>query len=484
MPVANCQLKVHLRHRGLVFWSFFLPVILLLPMTVFAHIVGNGASGLTLVTLLSLAMSAAFFLSSAQREMLSKGLCFLMPGLRGGMMRNQVTMGAGVAVAGLVAAFLVPGLSVVVQGSLAMAWSVACVMVFVYALTLIVVFLFNYSSWLPFQMIWIFSFGVKPMLHLPPEQIGSLLSQPTLVSFAAVVMVFLFWQQIRNKATQRKLAQQPYLSIADLRDPKRLENYKRARDQHKVQKVGGIRPLYGLMQTANRQAAAMRNAGHGARALVWEAVSLSLTSMVPTNRLWFAALLLFFPAFLIFLSYFDSRASLRTDSSLDGWFSGLTFTVLIGVAGLMAYHLRVWTLGRIFGRRDMLRAGWLGAGVMLVVALVVTALLYGLGHLLAGIMPPITLGDRTYFMLGPRAYLLGAPLFILPVQMFVFILWRKPGSAMVLQQSGTLSFFAYHAAFNMGGVAAVWLPAALVTATLWLTLPWIWRWRVLRTDLV
>jgi hypothetical protein len=174
---------------------------------------------------------------------------------------------------------------------------------------------------------------------------------------------------------------------------------------------------------------------------------------------------------------------LRHDSELNGWFSGMIFMSTIG-ASTMAYHLRMRTAGRLFARPDVLRAGVIGAGVILATALAGAAALYGFGHLLAAVLPKMAMGSNTYFMVAPRTYLLGAPLFFVPLQLLVLTLWRNPGPCTVLQQSGTLAFMAYHGTFNMVGTGPTLVPAIAVSAGLWVALFFAWRWRVLQKDLI
>ncbi len=483
MSTASNQIRVYLQHRRLMFWSFLLPIFGLVPLAIWAHVQGESAAPASLLALFGLTMSVAFFLASVQQEMLSKAFCFLTPGLAGGMVRNQVLTGIAVAVVTFAASFLVPGLAAIIQGSVALGWSLAILTVMAYTLTLLVVFQFAYASWLPFQVVWGFFLIAKPLMRVWPEQLQALLSQTTLLSVVAALSIYLAWQQMHSRALRRKLAQRPYISLADLRNTDRMDEFKRARNLHKVQKDEGVRPLDGLLQGLKRRAVSSRETGDRAQALVAEAAYLTLATAIP--RAWWklATMLGVFVAAMALFGYFDSRVVTRGDSTLNGWFTGMLFMGTTGVS-MVAYHLRVRTMGRLFARRDMLRAGWLGAGVMLAAGLVGSLLLFGLGHVMAAVLPRLTFGWDVYYMIGPRWYLLGNALFLVPVQLLVFVLWRKPGSQMVLQQTGTLAFMLYHAVFNWAGPDLILVPAALVTGALWLILAWAWRWRVWRKDMV
>ena len=330
-----------------------------------------------------------------------------------------------------------------IQGSLTLGWSVASLMTLVFALTLVLAFQFTSSPWVLAQITWIPVLGLKFLLRITPEQIRPLLDETFMLTAMAGFVVFLAWQQMRSRAMHRKVAQRPFISIVDLKNKDRVEEFKRLRDMHKARKSEGVRPLDGLLQSMNRRVAAHREAGNHGRALMWEAGYLSLATSIPRGWWRLALLLGFFPVAMILAGYFDSRAVMKLDESMVGWFSGLFF-IMVSVMGTMAYHLRVRSMGRLFSRRDMLRSGWLGAGVMVGAGLASSLLLFGVAQILVAVLPPVNIGDCVYTMIGPRPHVLGAALFVLPVQLLVFTLWRRPGSTMVLQQTGTMIFFFFH----------------------------------------
>ena len=476
------QTRFYLRNKALLFWSFFMPVFLLLPLTIWMHNQGEKTEPASMLLVLAFAMSTAFFLSSSQQEMMSKAFSYLLPDLRPNMVRDQILTGLSVAVLTVVAGLVVPGLVTVIQGSVALGWSLVCLVLIVYALTVVVVLHFTYASWLPFQFIWVFAVGMKFLMWLPPQKLQLLLAQTGLLTAAAAVTVFLVWQQLRSRTLHRQVAQRPYISLADLKNTQRIEEFKRARNAHKVDKDEGLRPFNGLLQWGNRRVAASRERDDGAGALVWEAICLGLSKSILRSRWRIAAGVTIVTAALVLLGYFDSRATLNNESGLgSGWFSGLIFMSTTGVS-MMAYHLRMRTMGRLFARRDVLRAGMTGAVVIVAAGLAGCLAFFGLGHLLAAVLPKITLGWDVYFMVGPPWYLLGVPLFFVPVQLLALTLWRNPGPCSVLQQSGTLAFFFYHGALNMGGTGPMLLPAAVVVPVLWVALYFAWRWRVLKKD--
>ena len=476
------QTRFYLRNRALLFWSFFLPVLLLLPLSIWAHNQDEKTEPATMLLVLALAMSTAFFLASSQQDLMSRAFSFLMPDLRANLVRDQILTGITVAGLTFVAAMVVPGLVAVIQGSVALGWSLVCLVMIAYALTVLVVLRFVYASWLPFQAVWMFAIGTKFMMWLPPQKIHLLLDQTALLTAVAAVTIFLLGQQLRSRALQRQVAQRPYISLADLKNSKRIEEFKRARNMHKQTKDEGLRPFHGLLQWANRRVAASRERNDQVGALVWEAWYLALTKSILRSRWRIAAGVTLFGLTFVYFGYFDSRALLRGDTEFTGWFSGILFITTTGVS-MMAYHLRMRTSGRLFARQEVLRAGRVSAVFIVAAGVAGSLILFGLGHLLAAFMPKITLGEVAYFMVGPGWHVLGAPLFFVPVQLLLLVLWRNPGPCTILQQSGTLSFFIYHGAFSLMGTGPVLVPMAAVVAVLWLALFMAWRWRVLRKDL-
>ena len=72
MNSAARQLRLHLRNWRLILASFWVPVFLLAPMAIFVTQRTQAPNGLTLMTLIGLICSAAFFLATAQQEMLHR----------------------------------------------------------------------------------------------------------------------------------------------------------------------------------------------------------------------------------------------------------------------------------------------------------------------------------------------------------------------------------------------------------------------------
>ncbi len=481
MSALILQTRIYLRNKGLLFWSFFLPVLLLLPLTVWTHFEGEKTEPASFLLVLALAMSTAFFLASSQQDVMSKAFSFLLPKLRGHLVRDQILTAVTVAALTFIAGLVVPGLAAVIQGSFVLNWSLVCLVLIAYAATVLVVMRFVYASWLPFQAVWLFAISMKFLLWLPPQKFHLLLDQAALLTVAAAVAIGVVGQQLRSRALARQVAQRPYISLSDLKNTQRIEEFKRARNVHKLEKDDGLRPFHALLQMVNRQVAASRERNDRVGGLVWEAIYLAMTNSF--LRSWWKIGLGVTVVTVAFaaLGYFDSRSLLRYESELNGWFSGMIFMSTIG-ATTMAYHLRMRTLGRMFARPDVLRAGVVSAGVILVASLAGAATLFGIGHLLAAVLPKIPVGDNAYFMVAPRTYLLGAPLFCVPLQMLVLTFWRNPGPCTVLQQSGTLAFMVYHGTFNMVGTGPTLVPAVLVSAGLWVALYFAWRWRVLKKD--
>ncbi len=86
------------------------------------------------------------------------------------------------------------------------------------------------ASLLPFQAVSLFAISMKFLLWLPPQKFHLLLDQAALLTAAAAVTVFLVGQQLRSRALYRRVAQRPYISLADLKNTQRMDEFKRARN--------------------------------------------------------------------------------------------------------------------------------------------------------------------------------------------------------------------------------------------------------------
>ena len=78
------------------------------------------------------------------------------------------------------------------------AWSFGCLAASLFALVLLLVFRFPYSSWLPFNAIWFMFLVMRFWVHLPGEAVTRVLDQSALITAATGLIVYLV---IRNMSS-------------------------------------------------------------------------------------------------------------------------------------------------------------------------------------------------------------------------------------------------------------------------------------------
>lgn len=472
---------LYVRNWQLLLFSYFVPVLMLIPFSIAAGRGREGSLFLVLLGMVCLVCATAFYLASVQQEFLSRAFTFLLPGIRRGMLRQHIVAAAALALVAIALVLTLPGFDGLGLPRLGLAWSTACLMATIYGLILLLVFHFPFSSWLPFQATWMVLVAIKLWVRTPPETLGGLLNHPAIWTAAALLTGWLVHNRLTRPALHRRLVEQPFISLADLKSQAKIEQFKQARSRHKNQLDSGRRPGGGLirhcLENANRSLAR----GHRSRALVWEAGAVTLATSLPRRRGWLAALCLFLPALVVWLGYFDSHNQARGSGDLKGWFPGFAF--MSGYLFVLVFHhLKTRPLGLLRGRGDLHRAGWLGVLLTLATTLAISGvvwLLFAAGHRW---LPPVTFFGWDLAFLMPPGYLPFLPLFSLPVQLLVHIRWRMKGSIMVLQQTGTLAFFLCHGLLLSGDGVARWVAVGLAAVS-WLALPFVWRWRVFKTDL-
>ncbi len=337
MNSATRQLRLHLRNWRLILASFWVPIFLLVPMAIFVTHRTQAPNGLTLMTLIGLICSAAFFLATAQQEMLHRSFTFLLPGFRRSLLTNQV---AGIAISWvgtLVLTMLLPVAGDVAPGNFLHAWSFGCLAASLFALVLLLVFRFPYSSWLPFNAVWMLFLVMRFWVRIPGEAIIRVLDQSAVITAVTALIVYLVIRNMGDPNLHRVIIERPYISIVDLKNSAKIEQFKQARALQKGGSVAGMRPFAGLLGWAAEKTARAMAAGRHSAGLVWEAVYLQLATGIPRSRVRLSLLILVVPVFALVMGYLDSRISSRDDTGLVGWFPGLVFTVSYYPALAFAY---------------------------------------------------------------------------------------------------------------------------------------------------
>lgn len=482
MNLMALHLRTYLKNWQLLLFAFFPGVALTAPALIAQYKVGQPHLMLTLLGTVGVVCSTAFFLGTAQQELLSRPCTFLLPGLRAGMARQILAVAALVLVLVAASVFLTPGYQVPGHSLISLAWSTGFAMVTVFSLLLLVLFSSPYSSWLPFQAFWLSFLLIKLLLKVPAGKIAGLLDHPTLWLAAAVLTGLAAWRRMRGAGLHRRLVEQPFISIVDLKNPGKIEAFKLARRRHKDQSEKSGRPGQALIRFGLNMTAQAAARGRHVQALVWESVTASGLTGIPRNPWWLALIALAFPVLAIALGYYDHHIGLRQDTDLVGWFPGFAF--MFAYFSFNSFvHVKTRAAGLLRSRQVMFRAGLLSMAANVAVALVLSALVWGVFMLLNSVMPPLDFRGETLIVNMPAGHTPFLPLFFAPLQFLVVILWKNQRSVQIVNQAGMQAFFVFHAVLVLSRGA--WLGyAAAAAAVLWVALALVWRWRAFRTDLI
>jgi hypothetical protein len=481
MNTAVRQYRLHLRNWQLLLISFLYPGLVLAAALFGLHETGQ-ANQMTLMVLIVTVSSTAFFLASAQKEMLHRSATFLLPGFRRCVLQNQAATGLVVGASTFLLSYLFPMTHGLQANNLVHAWSFAFLAVGLFAVVLFLVFRFPYSSFLPFVAFWLVFLFIKVWIGIPGERIAAILSHGVLISAATGLILYLVGRDMMRVGLHRKLIEQPYISIVDLKNPAKTEQFKQAMAQRKNRTQSCRRPWAHWISGAAEYAGRARAAGQDVKAGVWEAIAHVLVTSIPRSRVWLTLVVLSLPLMILAMGIYDTKVSARSDLVMTGWFPGLVFG-LSYAPSLLFFPIKSRPLGQLRSRVVLEKTGYLGTLVILATGIsgaVVTWFLFKFTHL---VLPKLALGDLVLHSGMPRLHTLFLPLMVTPVVLLVTTLWRNKGTMMVPQQTGTLTFFLVHGLFHLLGSDMVLWPVVGTTTILWLVLPFVWHWRVWKTDL-
>jgi hypothetical protein len=482
MNLMALHFRIYLKNWQLLLFAFFPGVLLTAPALIAHYKVGQPHLMLTLLGTTGLVCSMAFFLGTAQQELLSRSHTFLLPGLRAGMARQILAVAGLVLVLAATSVFLGPAYQVPGHSLPSLAWSAGCAMVTVFSLLLLVLFASPYSSWLPFQAFWLSFLLIKAFMRVPPETVAGLVDHPVIWAMAAVLAGLAAWRRMDGAGLHRRLAEQPFISIVDLKNPGKIEAFKLARRKHKDQSEKSGRPGQALIRFGQNMTAQATVRGRHVQALVWESVTATALTGIPRNPLWVGLIAVFFLVLTVGTGYYDHHMSLRSDTDLVGWFPGFAF--MFAYFSFNSFvHIKSRAAGLLRSRHVLYRAGLLSMAVNVATALVLSALVWGVFMVLHAVMPAASFRGELLTMNMPAEHTPFLPLFFAPLQFLVVVLWKNQRSVQIVNQAGMQAFFVFHAVlvFSKGA----WLGYAVVAAAvLWVVLLLVWRWRALRSDLV
>ncbi len=473
--------QYYLRNWQLFLFSYFVPILLFIPFLILAG-KNDGRMFFVLASLASTVCSTAFFLASSQREFMARYFTFLLPNFRRGMVRQHFTAAIILALADLVLVLTLPGFAGMSPVRFQLAASIAALMFGLYGLTALLVFHFPWSTYLPFNSIPVIFLSTQIWGHTPSATLAPILNQPLVWGGLAMVVGWWLHARLSHPGLHRRCAEEPYLSIGDIRNQARIEQFKQARGRHKTARSAGTRPGGNLIRTTREWSARQWAIGRRSRALVGEALTVLMSMSIPRRRTWVLFHFLFVPTAVIGFGYYEGYQLQCQDGDMYGWFSGMIFMYsLWPMQGF--HHLKSRPQGMLRARRDQHGAAWLGMGMFLVWGLLASAFIMGLFMVGNVVLPdlPWHNGVQLDFTVPPM-HLVLMPLLYLPVVMIVFFRWRMCGTPMVLQQTGTLTFFIFNGLLISEYGPAIWVAMGLA-AVAWMIVPWVWRWRVFRSDL-
>lgn len=475
------QSRLYFRHWQLFLWSFFAPVTVCLPMIIAAAKTGEMHLGLTLLAVFGLVCGTGFFLASAQQELMCRSFSFLLPGLRNGMSLVHLTAGLILFTLVLLSVLLLPPFAQTSNATISVAWATASLMALCYGLTVLFVFSTPYSSWAPLNVLFLLFLIIKFLTKPDPEQILSFLDHPLILTPLTIGVAWLVHARLKSPALHRRLIEQPYISIADLKNQAKIQEFKQARIRHKDEIEDECRPGIDLIRSVTARAHQSMMRGPRSRALSLEALATGLMTSIPRRKFWVLLLVLFLPVMVIYTAYLDGYFAAKPgDNDLLGWFPGFAFMIMYFPA-LLFHYVKTRPLGLLRGRSDMYQAGFHSVAMTLLWALLGSALVWGLFQVSAWWLPEVTFRNCQVQTLMPPAHAPFLPLFFLPWALLIHTLWRQKSTIMVLQQSSTLLFFVFHGLLLFGGKTLLW-PTIGLAAAAWLAWPFVWHWRVFKTD--
>ena len=148
------------------------------------------------------------------------------------------------------------------------------------------------------------------------------------------------------------------------------------------------------------------------------------------------------------------------------------------------HYIKTRPLGLLRSRHDMYRAGWQTMGIISLQTAVFSAVVWAMFMVASLVAPEFTAFGKDLAYNLPRIHSPFLPIFSIPIQLLIYILWPMRGSQMVLQQTGTLTFFALHGLLNFGGYDLMLLPVIALVILTSIAVIFAWHWRVWKTDLV
>lgn len=419
------------------------------------------------------AMAVAYFISETQKEYMSRGTGFLLPGLGSTVINIQIRSMLTHSLGVFLLAYFLPALAPVTAGNLLNSLTLSFLSMAVFTTTLWVVFLYKYSSWLSTFILLPFLLYIKlgKSADAVVYQNGLGESGILLISSAVITIAGLWFLAALN--LPHRLAEQPFLSSLQIYKPAMVQNFKNRNAAHDQPKNQNDRPMKHFMDVCLEKASRARFAGNESQATIWDTTYLSLATGIPRGLLGAWNLAPFIIPFVLLVGYADSNN--QCDSGMIGWFSAFPF--MFATLPTVAFHyLGVGALGFPRSRATTEKAGYIFTAWIMLLVILLSILTFGVMHFLASVMPEFETATRVWSYHAPaRFHTPFLPVLIMPVILFIYLLVPKSSAQMVLGGAGMQVFLLFNFAISgdeKGVVSLIFLGISLAA---WVALPLLWR---------
>jgi len=476
MNPLNQHFKIFGRNWKLGLMVSSITVFFLLPAILVSDHFDTNAWWFIMTSLVIAGMALGYFVAETQKELMSRGAGFLLPGLGRLVNSSQIIIMVAAGLTAFLLAFFLPALAPVTTGNVLRSLSLSCLVMAAFSSTLLIDFLFRYSSWLT-------SFILLPFfLYIyMGKNADALFYQHWLGNSGILLMVSLLYSAIsfnflNTLNLPRRLAENPYISTLELYRPARVQEFKNKHAAHAQPKNKGDRPLKYPMDLCLTKSSQARFNGKESQAIFWDTLYLGLATGIPRGLLGAWNYVPFILPFVLAIGYADS---MRTCSSgMVGWFSAFPFMfATLPTAGF--HFLGISPLGFPRSREATEKAGYIFTAWSILAVILLTVFIFGMMHFLGAVMPEFETAGRLWSYHPPsRFHTPFLPLLIMPVTLFIYLLWPRSSAQMILWGSGMQVFLFFN--FGISGDENGWVTAIILGISLaaWVALPFLWRRRI------
>lgn len=455
----------------------------LLPLPLFFLIIYRDFNMINLalqVIMMGAFVSAmALFMATSQREFMARSFTFTLPGFRKGLFQQHVvTMGLCTFLISLVVLMQTAFGGIPEAGGARIVGAIGMCAT-LYALTALLVFQSPYASLLLQTVLSMVLFPATVILGRKIGHSGAVqfLEHPFIWLGGAAVMWWVLGWRLTRPGLHRHWTQEPFLSIGDIGNQQKFQAFKYARSRTPSRGSDDSRWGLGLIQWASAKSRDLRLARKNSRALVFEAVAIFLATTLPRSKFRFALTATLFSLAVPIVGYLDGIHVARgEETGMPGWFAVFGFFGMVSLTTVF-HHVVCSPAGLLSSRADRLRAGWIVAGALLLVLPAGSSIIWGMFKLGVEFLPVWHRNGCDVAFALPPAHLVVLPLFYLPAQLLVGVLWPKRSALLVYQHSGHLTIFLFHGLLLYGDDLMKGITTG-VAILLWLLAAVVWRWRV------